>query len=74
VLDQDAQEPFERAEDRAVEHDGAVRLPVLAHVGQVEVLGLREVALDRSELPGAAERVLDDEVDLGAVEGPSPGF
>ena len=73
VLDQDAEEPLERAEDRAVQDDRPVRLAVLADVREVEALGLREVALDRAELPGAADRVLDVEVDLRAVEGAVAG-
>ena len=48
---------------------GRCVLAVLADVGQVEALRLLEVALDRAELPGAADRVLDAEVDLRAVEG-----
>src|SRR6266851_5126471 len=69
VLDQDAEEALDGTEDRAVEHDGTMRFPVLADVGQVEALGMLEVALDRAELPGTAERILHQKVDLGPIEG-----
>src|SRR5689334_11682313 len=68
VLDQDADEALERAQDRAMHDDRPVLAPVLADVLQVEALGVLEVALDRPELPGTADRVLDAEVDLRAVE------
>ena len=41
---------------------------VLADVREVEPLGRRVVELDRAELPRAADRVGDVEVDLRAVE------
>ena len=41
---------------------------VFADVVQVEALGRRVVELDRAQLPGAAERVGDVEVDLRTVE------
>ena len=68
VLDQDRDEPLERAVDRAVDHDRAVVLAVLADVGEVEALGRGVVELDRAELPLAADAVGDVEVDLRAVE------
>ena len=39
VLDQDADEPLERAVDRAMDGDRALRLAVLVDIGQVEALG-----------------------------------
>src|ERR1700693_86333 len=73
VFDQDPEEPLDGPEDRAVEHDRTVLLAVLADVRQVEALAVLEVALDRAELPGAAEGVLHAEGDLRAVEGAVAG-
>src|SRR5688500_6384858 len=70
VLDQDAEEPLDGAQDRAMQHDGPVGLAILADVRQVEALGLRRVVLHRAELPGPADRVLHAKVDLRAVEVP----
>ena len=39
VFDQDADEPFIRTEDRAVQHDGAVLLAILGDIGRVEPFG-----------------------------------
>jgi len=68
VLDEDAEEALDGAEERAVDHVGLVLLAVRPHVGEVEALGQVEVELDGSELPGAPEGVLDLHVDLRAVE------
>src|SRR5512143_2884933 len=64
VLDEDAEETFERAEDRAVQEDRTLLRPVLGRVVQVEELGKVEVALERAELPGPSDRVVHAEVDL----------
>ena len=72
VLDQHRGEPLERAEDRPVDHHRPVPLVVLAHVLHVEPLGQAEVALHGRELPQPADRVAEVEVDLRAVERPSP--
>ena len=69
MLDQDADEALERAEDRAVEHDRPVLLAVLADVGGVEPLGQHGVGLHRADLPGAADRVGQVEFELGRIEG-----
>ena len=68
VLDQDPAEPLDRSEDRAVDHHRPVPLVVLAHVLHLEALGQREVALHGGQLPEAADRVAEVEVDLRAVE------
>ena len=57
------------AEDRAVEHDRAVLLPVLADIGRVEPLRQHAVGLERADLPGAADRVLQVPFELGRIEG-----
>src|SRR6266540_7559752 len=73
MLDQDPQEALDRAENRAVEHDRAMLLAVLADVGQIEALAVFEVALDRPELPRASQGVFHAEVDLGSIEGAVAG-
>src|ERR1022692_3098036 len=74
VLDQHPAEPLHRAEGRSVDHDRPVRLVVRAAVRQVEPDGEIVVHLDRTELPFAPDHVLDDEVDLWAVERGLPGL
>ena len=69
MLDQDADEALERAEDRAVDHDRALGLSVAVDVFQTEALGLLEIDLDRGDLPATRQRILDLDVDLRAVEG-----
>jgi hypothetical protein len=56
------------AVDRAVDDHRAVLGVVGADVAEVEALGRQVVELDRAELPLAADRVGDVEVDLRAVE------
>ena len=73
MLDQDADEALERAEDRAVEHHRAMLLAILADVGGVEPLGQHVVELDRADLPGAADRVGQVEFELGRIEGAFAG-
>ncbi len=68
MLDQDADEALVRAEDRAVQHDRAVLLAVLADVARIEPLGQHAVGLDRADLPGAADRVGQVPFELGGVE------
>ncbi len=58
-----------RAERRAVDHDGPLAFVVLVGVGEVEALREVVVQLDGPELPASSQRVLDHEVQLGAVEG-----
>src|ERR1019366_8596127 len=73
VLDEDTEEPFERAEDRPVEDDGTLLRSVLGRVVKVEERGKVEVALERAELPGPPDRVVNAEVDLRTVERPVAG-
>ena len=68
VLDEDPEEPLERAEQGPVDHIRAVLLAVLADVGHVEPFGIVEVELDGGALPEPADGVLDLDVDLGAVK------
>ena len=69
MLDEDAEEAFDGAEEGAVDHDGLVGLAVFAGVFELEALREVEVELDGGELPHAAEDVDEFDVDLGAVEG-----
>ena len=57
------------ADDGAVQHDGTVPRAVLTHVLGIETLGHGEVDLDRAALPVAADRILQHELELRAVEG-----
>src|SRR5690606_23173778 len=56
------------SEDRAVDDHRAVLRVILAYVREIEELGVLIVELDGAELPAAADRVLDVEVDLRTVE------
>jgi hypothetical protein len=68
VLDHDADEPLEGAQDRAVQHHRAVLFAVRADVGRVQPFGQVEVGLERAALPFAADRVGQLEVELRPVE------
>ena len=69
VLHEHAEEPLDRAEQRAVDHDRLVALVVGADVLDAEALGRLEVELDGGHLPGAADGVAGLHRDLRAVEG-----
>src|SRR5690242_8109710 len=69
MLGEDADEALERAEDRAVDHDRTLGLAVRVDVLERKPVRLLEVDLDRRDLPSPAERVLDIDVDLRAIEG-----
>ena len=68
VLNQNADKALDGAEAHAMQHDGALLGAVGVHVLQVKVERHLEVELDGTALPGTAKRVLQVEVDLGAVE------
>src|SRR5690606_17329603 len=68
VLEVHGEEPLERAEDRAVEHDRRLVLALVVDVLQPEPLGHVEVDLDPAELPRATARVAHVELELRAVE------
>lgn len=69
VFNQNTDEALDGAKAHTVQHDGALLGTVGVHVLQVKVERHLEVELDGTALPGAAERVLQVEVDLGPVEG-----
>ena len=58
-----------RAEDGAVDHHRPLQGAVLGRVLQVEALRQVEVELEGADLPLAAQHVVHEQVDLGAVEG-----
>src|SRR5438270_6993574 len=70
VLDEDAHEALERAEECPVDDHWMVLLVVRAHVREAEADRHLVVELDRSHLPGAPERVGHVQIDLRPVEGP----
>lgn len=69
MLNQNTDEALDGAKAHAVQHDGALLGAAGVYVLQVKVERHLEVELDGTALPSAAERVLQVEVDLGAVEG-----
>ena len=69
MLDEDAEEALDGAEDGAVQHPGGLLGVVLGAVGQPEAHGHVEVDLHRGALPSAPDGVLHLDVDLRAVEG-----
>jgi hypothetical protein len=58
------EEALERPEDGSVEHDRSVLLAVLPRERKLEPCRQVRVVLDRAELPGAFQRVVDVELDL----------
>ena len=70
MLDEHADEAFQAAEGCPVDHDGLVLGIVGPDVFEVEPFGTGKVVIElhRAELPFAAERVVDHEVDLGTVK------
>ena len=68
MLDQKAHEPFDGAEDGAVNHDRTMAQAVGADVFEFEALRQAEVHLDGAELPRAAERIERHEIELRPVE------
>ena len=74
VLGEHAEEPLDRTEQGAVDHDGAMFGAVGAGVLEVEAFRQVEVELNGRHLPGAAQRVLDLDGDLGSVERGAAGI
>ena len=68
MLDQDADKPLHRAEDRAVQHDRHVAPAILADIAGAEPLGHVEVELQGAALPIAAERVAQMKFELRPVK------
>ena len=70
MLDEQRNEPFEAAENRAVDDHRTVLCVIGADVGEVEALGLHVVELNRRALPLPADGIGDVEVDLRPVKSP----
>ncbi len=68
VLGHDPEEPFQRAEDGAVDHDRPLLAAISGDVVELEPFRQVEIQLDGGALPHPADGVFDLEIDLGAVE------
>src|SRR2546430_17603391 len=68
MLDEEPRDPLDRAEARAMHHQGATRFVIRARVLEVEALRQRVIELDGRALPLAADRVVELDVDLRSVE------
>ena len=68
MLDEDADESLERAEDGAMQHHGRVLVAVFADIGRAEPAGHVQVDLQRAALPVAADGIAQHEFELGSVE------
>ena len=69
VLEEDREEPLDRSEQRAVDHDRAASsAPSRSVYSSSNRSGRFGVDLHRGQLPGAPDRILGLEVDLRAVE------
>ena len=69
MLDQDADEALERAEDGAVEHQGMMLLAVLADIDRAQALGHLRIELWVPALPSPADGVGQVEFELGPIKG-----
>src|SRR5260370_916740 len=69
VLDQDAEEALDGAEQGAVDHERLMLGAVVGDVLQAEARGEVEVELHGGELPGTADGVDELHIDFRAVEG-----
>src|SRR3990167_4791649 len=70
MFQKSAHKSLDTSKDRSVQHYRPMFLPVSACVFQIKPFRQREIALDRTALPGAPKRVLYIDVDLGPVESP----
>ena len=73
VLDQDADEPLQGTEERAVQQHRSMPVAVLSDIGRAQPAGQVQVDLQRSALPLAADGVLERELDFRPVESPFAG-
>ena len=68
MLNQNAEEPFNGAEQRAVQHNRLVLFAVFADIGNVKTLRQVHVDLNCAALPFAADGVAEDEFQFRTVE------
>ncbi len=73
MFDQDADEAFQRSDDRPVQHHRHLAGVVLGDVFSAEALGHLEVDLHRAAGPGTSKRIPEVVVDLRAVDGAIAG-
>ncbi len=69
MLDQDADEALQRAENGAMDHHRHLAVAVLVDVLRAETVRHGKVQLDSAQLPHTIEAVTQRELDLGPVEG-----
>lgn len=72
VLDQNAYEALQRAQDGAMQHHRGLAGIVVGDVLRVQPAGQLKVDLQGAALPHAIEAVFQRELDLGSVERPLP--
>ena len=68
LLDQDANETLQAANDGAVQHDRSVTCAVFPHVLGVQPLGHGEIDLHGAALPLAPDRVFQRVFNFGAIK------
>ena len=68
MLQKDREKTLKRAESRAVEHHGCALGAVLVDVVRAEPARQIQIHLQCAALPVAADRVSQDELELGTVE------
>ena len=68
MLYKNADKSLYRAENNAVNHNGAVLFAVGTRVFKIKSLGKLEVKLNSTALPGSAEGILNMEVKLRTIE------
>ena len=68
VLEKNAKETLDRAEQCPMQHDRTLARTVGRNVFKVESIGKVEVTLNSAQLPRASDCVLDVDIDLRAIE------
>ncbi len=68
MLDEDAEEAFERTGKRAMNHYGAMIGAVASAIGEFEAFRQDEINLHGTQLPLAADRIANVDIELRAVE------
>src|SRR5689334_9130576 len=68
MLDKHAEEPLHTPQQSAMDHEWSMLRAILPDKTQIKTLRKIEIELNRAQLPRSADRVLDKEIDLGAIE------
>ena len=74
MFDQHTNKAFQGTKRSAVDHDRAVGCVVLSDILETEALGQVVVYLNSTKLPLTPDRILDNEINFGPIEGGLPGF